>query len=148
MKRYMKTLSHVGVLTSDIDKSLQWYTEVLGLEEAFRLYNKQGNLTIIYLQLSPTTFVELFKGNPNQPQKMNTHFAIEVANIEEAVADLQKRLPPESRRKERDEIVVGTDGSKIYNFYDPDGNRIEFMEFIPTSQQAQAMARVREKSSE
>ena len=145
MKPYMKTLSHVGINTSDIEKSLKWYTETLGLDEAFRLYNPAGNLTIIYLQLTPTTFIELFVPRPNVTKPSNTHFAIEVSNIEEAVADLRKRLPPESKMK--DEITTGRDGSKIYNFRDPDGNRIEFMEFPPEAQQAQAMARVRAKSA-
>jgi len=139
MKPFVKQLSHVGVSTSDIERSLKWYTEILGLDEAFRLHSPDGELRIIYLQLSPTTFVELFVGGPRQQKPPNVHFAIEVTDIETAVADLLPRLPPESIRKR--EITTGRDGSKIFNFFDPDGNRIEYMQFLPESQQYQAMRR-------
>ncbi len=40
------------------------------------------------------------------------------------------------------DIVTGNDGSRIFNFFDPDGNRIEFQQFPAESQQAQAMVRM------
>ena len=139
MKPYIKALSHVGIQTSDIEKSVKWY-ESVGLKEAFRL-TRDGRLVIIYLHLTPTTFVELFAPRPDLPVIPKTHFSIEVTHIEEAVADLKQHLPAESIRNPN--ITTGTDGSRIFNFFDPDGHRIEFQEFPPESQQAQAMARER-----
>ncbi|MCX7013019.1 MAG: VOC family protein [Candidatus Sumerlaeota bacterium] len=153
MKPYVKTLSHVGVRTTDLERSIQWYTEVLGLDLAFRL-ERDGRTFIAYLQLTPTTFVELFApfpakpgatafqpaaagGNPKRPG--TTHFAIEVTDIEEALADLLPRLPPESIKKR--EHIKGGDGALIFNFFDPDGNRIEYMQFPSESKQRQAMIR-------
>jgi len=144
MKPYVRTLSHVGVYTTDMEASLKWYTEGLGLDEAFRLYDPRGRLTIIYLQLTPATFVELFAPRPGQSVPPKVHFAIEVSDIEEAVRDLKTRLGPESIRKS--EIVTGRDGSRIFNCFDPDGNRVEFMQFPPQSQQAQAMERAKGRS--
>jgi lactoylglutathione lyase len=137
---HIKRLSHVGVDTSDLEASVKWYTEVLGLEVAFRLYNPEGKLWIVYLHATPNTFIELFAPRPNQAAPAKAHFALQVDDIEAAVADLKQRLPPESLRKP--DIGSGKDGSRLFNFYDPDGHRIEFMEFPPESQQAQAMKRM------
>lgn len=140
MNPHIRALSHVGVPTSDLDASLQWYTEVLGLAEAFRL-EQDGRVHIIYLHVTEGTFVELFAPRPQWPKPPHTHFSIEVEDIEAAVADLRSRLPAESVRNGA--IVTGKDGSRIFNFFDPDGHRIEFQQFPPESQQAQAMRRCR-----
>ncbi len=136
---YCKTLSHVGIYPSDFEASLHWYTSVLGLKEAFRLYDKEdaSRVNLIYLHLGPRTFIEIF----NQPQRAirgAIHFSIEVENIEESVAELLPRLPVESVKNPQ--IITGRDGSRIFNFFDPDGNRIELQQFPPESQQAKSLA--------
>lgn len=137
MNAYVMRLSHVGVQTTDLDRSLAWYTQTLGLDEAFRL-ERDGQVRIVYLYVAGETFIELFAPRPGMGSPPHTHFSLQVADIEAAVADLRKRLPPESRR--HDAIITGTDGSRIYNFFDPDGHRIEFQQFLPTSKQARALA--------
>ncbi len=138
MNPYLKRLSHVGIRTSDLDASLKWYTEVLGLKEAFRL-ERDGRVVIVYLHLTQNTFIELFAPRPDQAAPPKTHFSIEVTDIEGAVQDILPRLPDLSVRKR--EITTGMDGSRLFNFFDLDGHRIEFQEFPPESQEAQAMAR-------
>ena len=140
MNPHITALSHVGIPTSNLDRSLKWYTEALGLEEAFRL-ERDGRVVIVYLHVTPGTFVELFAPRPDRPTPPHTHFSIEVEDMEAAVADLMERLPAESIRKP--DITTGMDGSRIFNFFDPDGHRIEFQQFPPESQQAQARRSVR-----
>ncbi|MCX7011334.1 MAG: hypothetical protein NTW86_01990 [Candidatus Sumerlaeota bacterium] len=53
-------------------------------------------------------------------------------------ADLLPRLPPKSIKKR--EIIRGNDGARIFNFFDPDGNRFEFMQFPPESKQRRPCA--------
>ena len=134
MKPYMKCLSHVGVPTSDLEASLRWYKEVMGLEEAFRLV-RNDKVALVYLHLSPDTFIELFAPRPELTPPPKTHFSIEVTDIEAAVADVVERLPRDKVHR----IVTGDDGSRLFNFFDPDGHRIEFQQFPPESQQARAM---------
>ncbi|MFQ5808943.1 MAG: VOC family protein [Armatimonadota bacterium] len=138
MNAHIKTLSHVGIQTSDLDASLKWYTEVLGLKEAFRL-RRDGRVVIVYLHVTQHTFVELFAPRPDQAAPPKTHFSFEVADIDAAVEDILERLPAESIRNR--EITTGTDGSRLFNFFDPDGHRIEFQQFPPDSEEAQAMQR-------
>ncbi len=136
-------LSHIGIWPKDINASLKWYTEVLGLQEAFRLHRDDGEIHLVYLHLGENAFVELL--NPAQPKNPGgVHFAIQVEDIEQAVADLKKRLPAESLRNP--DIKIGSCGAKLFNFFDPDGNRIEFMEFGSGSLQAEALAKLRARS--
>lgn len=139
MNRHLSRLSHVGIPTSDLARSLDWYTRVLGLDEAFRL-ERNGTPWIIYLHLGPETFVELFAPRADQPTPPHTHFSIEVEDVEAASDDLRSRIAPE--QLPRDEIITGSDGSRILNFFDPDGHRVEFQELPPGSKQAQARKRL------
>ncbi|NOY80463.1 MAG: VOC family protein [Kiritimatiellaeota bacterium] len=137
MNRHITRLSHVGIQTTDLGRSLAWYTHVLGLDEAFRLV-RDGKTWIVYLHAAGQSFIELFAPRPGMDAPPHAHFSLQVADIEAAVTDLRKRLPPESSR--HDEIMTGTDGSRLYNFFDPDGHRIEFQELRPESRQARALA--------
>ena len=134
----MMMLSHVGIWPRDFEASLKWYTEVLGLEEAFRLHREDGEVSLVYLHLGEFAFLEIF--NPKQPTTPgHVHFAIQVEDIEAAVEDLMKRLPVESVKNP--EIKLGKCGAKLFNFFDPDGNRIEFMEFVSGSLQGEGLSK-------
>ena len=56
----VKGLSHIAIRTRDLDESLRFYREVLGLEEAFRLRDEDGRTRIVYLWIAPGQFIELF----------------------------------------------------------------------------------------
>ena len=143
MNKYFKTLSHVGIYTSDLETSLKWYTEVLGLEVAFRL-ERNGKIVLVYLHVTPNTFVELFAPKAEKMPPPHIHFSIEVRDIEVAVEEFKKRASYDSYK--RPDIITGRDGSRIFNLLDPDGNRIEFQQFPETSKEAQAIRRATEKS--
>ena len=137
MNPNISRLSHVGLQTSDLDASLEWYTKVLGLTPAFTLVN-DGKPWIVYLHVTDTTFIELFAPRPGMGAVAKGHFSLETDDIDAAVADLLPRLP-EYSVKSRD-IITGKDGTRIFNFFDPDGHRIEFQQLLPVSSQAIAMA--------
>jgi len=37
-------IGHIAITAKDIDKSLTFYSEILGLKEAFRMHNDDGSL--------------------------------------------------------------------------------------------------------
>ncbi len=133
-------IGHTAYRVKDIDASLEFYGK-LGLAEAFRLNREDGSLWIVYMQLSEGQFVELFPG-ATQPVTVTpetigyAHLCLEVDDIEQTVADLVAKGIVLDRP-----IKKGNDGNYQAWVVDPDGNRIELMQIMPDSRQANARMR-------
>ncbi|MDA1193091.1 MAG: VOC family protein [Candidatus Poribacteria bacterium] len=128
-------LGHVAYRINDIDASLAFYCDKLGLTEAFRMNNDQGYVWIIYVRLNADNFLELFPGGENAvempPRPIGyAHLCLRVDNLDATIAELA------SRGIEVDNIRKGKSGCLQGWVTDPDGNRIELMEILPDSLQA------------
>ena len=138
----IKGLGHIAIRAKDIEETAKFYREVVGLKEAFRMYNAEGGaLGTVYFYIASSQFIEIFPGgsgeqspNPNVGIK---HICIEVDNIEDVQEELRSRGAPI-------DTEIKTGFSKCIQFWthDPDGVRIEFMELPPESLQAQANERL------
>jgi catechol 2,3-dioxygenase-like lactoylglutathione lyase family enzyme len=143
------TLSHAGLQAHDLEKALEFYETYFGLQEAFRLYNDDGSLRLVYIHVSGNTFIEFTaRTKERREDRLEmahsgiTHLAIQVKDIEQAVANVKARGIPKEYLLS-DAIFQGPkDHSLIFNFIDPDGNRVEFMEFGPEAEQYKAMKKV------
>ena len=131
-------LSHVAVRTRCIQDSIRYYTEVLGLREAFRMYADDGALATVYLFLAPGQYLELFSGGVSEgvsgPGIIGfCHLCLVTKDIRqsyEAVRSAGGPLDSEIRR--------GKSRCLMFWTHDPDGTQIEIMEMPPESLQAQA----------
>ena len=57
----LKGIAHLAVTTKNMEESLHFYLDALGLKKAFSLANpKDGSPWIEYLLVSPGQFIELF----------------------------------------------------------------------------------------
>ena len=65
--RAVEGLSHAAVRTKNIQDSIRYYTEILGLQEAFRMYGEDGSLATVYMILAPGQYLELFSGGRRIP---------------------------------------------------------------------------------
>jgi len=126
-------LNHVGVAVKDMDKSLAFYTETMGFEEAFRVTNDEGQIGLAYLRVSETTFLELQPANENRPAGLN-HLGIQVEGMKDVKAVYEGRgaSPSETRR--------GATQAILSNIMDPQNVRIELSEYPPESLQGKALA--------
>ena len=137
----MKALSHIAIRANDLDESLHFYRDILGLEEAFRLCGDDGKPFLIYIYISPYQFIELFP-NGERPQERGRdvsgfqHFCLEVENVEEAYRLLQERGAPIDS-----EIQTGKSKCRQFWTHDPDGCPIELMQMLPESEQYRATQR-------
>jgi catechol 2,3-dioxygenase-like lactoylglutathione lyase family enzyme len=131
-------LSHACFTVSDLSKSVAFYRDGLGLEEAFDLNIPSANLKGVYLRVGGRTFIELFQGDPAQtpPGVSYKHICLEVDDIQQTVTDMR------GRGVEVGEITLGSDQSYQAWTTDPDGNRIELHQFTDESLQVKAMARL------
>ena len=57
-------LNHVAIVVPNLNDALTYYTKTMGFPEAFRSVDDKGNVTLVYVQISKNTFIELQPSNP------------------------------------------------------------------------------------
>ena len=125
-------LSHVGIYTKNFDESLRFYTQTMGLREAFSIKDNDGKPTLTYLQISKDTFLELAPATATRPAGLS-HIGIWPQNLEATVATLR------ARGVKVDDPKTGSTKTSITNATDPDGVRLELLDFLPDSLPRKAM---------
>lgn len=92
-----KRIDHVEIIPSDFEKTLQFYTEILGFKMGERISIDMPPLTeIAYLKLGDTMIEVISVINPEPGPSTPYHMgywgiAIEVENMDEAVAYLKNK---------------------------------------------------------
>jgi len=132
--RGIVALNHVAISVPNLDAAVQYYTKTMGFPEAFRNIDDKGRVTLVYVQISKNTFIELQPANPDRPPGIN-HFGLHVENMP-AVTDMFKQ-----RGGKVDPIRVSPTKAILSNITDPNGVRMELAELPPESQHRQAMER-------
>ena len=135
-------VGHVGIQVTDVDRSLAWYTDTLGMTLTGRWTTGRGNELVflrfdedhhnIVLFTHPSPVDTESKGGYNGLQ----HIALEIESRDEwlkALADLQRREVPIVQGPlvhgfeggDGPGTFAGGSGSRSFYLEDPDGNRIE-----------------------
>jgi catechol 2,3-dioxygenase-like lactoylglutathione lyase family enzyme len=125
-------LNHVGIYTKDYDESMRFYTKIMGFREAFTIKDKDGKPTLTYLQLSKDTFLELAPATAQRPAGIS-HIGFWPENLNGAVSALRQR------GVKIDDPRTGSTKTSITNVTDPDGVRLEMVDFLPGSLPRQAI---------
>ncbi len=125
-------LNHVGIFTKDFDESMRFYTKTMGFREAFSLKDKDGKPVLTYLQINREQFVELAPSNAQRPVGLS-HVGFWPENLDATVSALREHgLNVEEAR-------VTQSKSRITNVIDPNGVRLELLDFLPDSLQRKAI---------
>ena len=132
-------IGHVAFVISDLDRSLDFYCNKLGLRQAFHL-DREGTPSpwIVYLQIASGHFLELFPGGSgeNEPREVGyNHFCLLVDDLASTLRELEARGLPITG-----EPVRGLDNNWQFWLKDPDGNSIELMQIVSDSPHAAADA--------
>ena len=127
-------LNHVGISVPNLDEAVSYYTKTMGFPEAFRNLDDKGQPTLVYVQMSRNTFLELQPANPQRPPGIN-HFGVVVENMGAATAMFKQRGANVAETR-----VSGTKAI-LSNVTDPSGVRMELLELPPDSLHRQAMDR-------
>ena len=117
---------------------MRYYTQTLGLWEAFRMYREDGSLGTVYVLIAPGQYLELFangtrEGTAGTDVIGMCHLCLMTENIENAYKEVLLRGGPLDS-----EIYRGKSRCLMFWTHDPDGTRIEVMQMPPESFQAQA----------
>jgi lactoylglutathione lyase len=140
----IRQLAHLNFVTNDLSRIIDFYVNKLGMSVKFTLDNAQGQPFGYYFGCGNMSFLEFFDqamavevwGGEVEELANGTqyrHFCLEVTGLDEYCKTLK------SRGVEVTEISLGMDHSKQAWVTDPDGNRIELMEYTPSSLQLKAV---------
>jgi catechol 2,3-dioxygenase-like lactoylglutathione lyase family enzyme len=125
-------LAHACFTVSDLERSIRFYRDGLGLTPAFDFTDENGRRYGLYLHLGGRNFIELFAGQLGERAEKQSfrHICLEVDDIESTVRELRERGIEVSDAK------LGGDQSYQAWITDPDGNRMELHQYTPASWQA------------
>ncbi|HET6638933.1 MAG TPA: VOC family protein [Gemmatimonadota bacterium] len=121
-------LLHTMVRVKDLERSVRFYTEVLGLREQRRKVLEKADATLVFLSDEAGHHaIELTYNHDGRDYELGNqfgHFALGVPDLEGARIELETRGVEFSRGPYR----VSTGGSMIAFIRDPDGIEIELIE--------------------
>jgi catechol 2,3-dioxygenase-like lactoylglutathione lyase family enzyme len=124
----IKGLAHVALTVEDMEKSLHFYTDILGLKHAFQVKDDKGQPWIEYVQTGPRQFIELFHGGKNKHEPIDReigvhHLCLRVDDVNLVADDLEAKGVSLDVKPKR-----GKGGNYQCWVRDPDGNKIEFLQ--------------------
>ena len=137
-------LDHVVMEVRDVERSLEFYTKVLGLTGVRVADFRAGKAPFLSVRINRKTVIDLFPrplwGNPRRPRNPN-HFCLTVD--ERGAATLRRRMRKAGvdiiRRNPRSFGAQGW-GRSIY-FRDPDGAMVEVRYYAAAAKPARGRAR-------
>ena len=126
---HLNKVHHIAIICSDYQKSLDFYTRVLGLSVLAEHYRAERNSYKADFALDDQYVIELFSfpsppPRPTHPEAAGLrHLAFEVAHLNDELKELERLGVPHE--------VVRTDpytGKRFVFLQDPDGLPIELYE--------------------
>jgi methylmalonyl-CoA/ethylmalonyl-CoA epimerase len=125
-------LNHIGIAARDWNQTFEFYTKTLGLPEAFPVKGRDGAVSAVYVQISHDNFLEISRADADHPAGLH-HIGVEVDDINATIARLRARGFNVTATRS------GATKAVLTSIPDPNGIRIEFLEYPPDSLQKQAM---------
>jgi lactoylglutathione lyase len=117
-------IAHIAFQVSDLAKARAYYGELLGYEEAFQIFNANGSLALTYFKVNERQYIEIFPGLPPDRDDRLMHIAFETNDLEALrVYLLAKGV------KAPEKVNQGRDGNINFTVSDPDGHRVEFVQY-------------------
>ena len=127
-------LTHIAVRVSDLERSLDFYVNKLSLKEQFRINGEDGAPRLVYVKVADRQFIELFPGANGpyaEPEGAGyVHICLQVDDIQKTYEELTGKGIVANG-----EPFIAIDNAWQFWTKDPDGNPIEFHQFIAESMQ-------------
>ncbi len=133
----IKAIDHIGIMTSDLQKSAKFYTDVLGFSIAVKMEMAEVGLSVVFVEKAGSKIELMEYRGKNAPKRskgveiaiggrsipINDHITFSVDNIEDTVTEFKEKG-----------VVFNSEpmelegGVKLASFKDPDGMLIELIE--------------------
>jgi catechol 2,3-dioxygenase-like lactoylglutathione lyase family enzyme len=120
-------LAHVGLFVSDINKADEFYGHVLGFGH-FNLDKPSGGLMLNYYKVNDHQYIEIYPGLQGDSQDRLSHVAFETTDarkLRDYLASKGIKVPGS--------LKPGLDKNLSFMVDDPEGRRIEFVQYMKGS---------------
>jgi catechol 2,3-dioxygenase-like lactoylglutathione lyase family enzyme len=130
-KQISSHLIHAGFVVKDLAAENRFYVDLLGFRLYWRGGFKDDNTDWYELQVPDGPdwieyMLNIAANADHQELGVQNHFSFGVKDVHAAAAELRLR-----RFEKFDGPEIGRDGKDSLDAYDPDGTRVEIMEFTP-----------------
>lgn len=127
-------ITHVAVRVTDLAKSQDFYGRALGLEQPFE-FNDHGRTVVAFMKVNDRQYIELYPGLPTGEKIRLAHICLETTDIEAVRRRMEEAgLAPTK-------IVKARAGNLLFAVKDPDGQMIEFLQYLPGSLHIDALGK-------
>ncbi len=125
---YANGLQHIGLPSNDLDKTIQFYTD-LGFENVYETINRQAGERVAFLRLQGLTMEVYETGQAAMRSGAIDHIAIDVADVESAYA-LAQEQGLEIVSNGIESLPFWENGVKFFIVLGPNRERIEFNQYL------------------
>ncbi|MFH5833199.1 VOC family protein [Halalkalibaculum sp. DA384] len=128
-QEYTATFEHQAIVVSDLDKSAEFYQEVLGLQE---VENKTEKPTRRWFSMGEHLELHLLLEEEMVSVNKYLHMALAVSNFDNFIQNLRdKKIPFYNWEGDPNKIKLRPDGVRQVYLQDPDGYWIEINSNAP-----------------
>jgi lactoylglutathione lyase len=123
-------IAHVTFKVSDLAKARAYYQGVLGMPEAFEIKDSSGRTSSVFFSVNDDQFIEVtptLKPGELVRQARVVFESSDLAKLHSLYTD--RGLSP-------GKIGQGPDGNPVFHIVDPEGNNLDFIQYVAGSQQA------------
>jgi catechol 2,3-dioxygenase-like lactoylglutathione lyase family enzyme len=116
-------IAHLAVFVSDLTAARGFYRDLLGFDESFTLPKPDGSVDVAFVKISDHQWIELIN-RPTGGEGQLDHVALSTDGAErmrDYLASRGVQVP--------EKVGVGPTGDKSFTITDPDGHRVEILEY-------------------
>jgi catechol 2,3-dioxygenase-like lactoylglutathione lyase family enzyme len=123
-------IAHIALKTDNLEAARRFYGHDLGFAEPFHLDNPDGSLELTFFKINDHQYIEVSPGLKNDAEDRLLHIAFETTDVRKLRDYLASRGVATPS-----EVAKYPDGNLSITVKDPEGHRIEFVQYLPDSLQ-------------
>jgi lactoylglutathione lyase len=128
-------LAGITFSVSDLTKARRFYNGVLGLSAAFETKDGAGKVTSVYFKVNDDQYIEVVPDLTPGELVRQARIVFQSSDIETL------RAVYAARGLQPSQIQIGKDGNPVFWLIDPEGNKLDFLQYVAGSRQMECVGK-------